>query len=109
MKERIIKIAAQSLILFAVIAVLVALYTGSAARAEQPDAGQLSVAVIDKRGVGQTRKEIESGMNDDVTYDRETKTLSWKIGDDYELLEDYTYYITFKVEDGEVGRTEAKR
>lgn len=109
MKENIIRNTAKGLLAFTVLTVLVLLNTGSSALAVVTDNTQPGIDVVDKRGVGQTKREIENGMNDEVIYDPETKTLTWNVGDNYQLMEEYTYYITFKVKDGELIRTELKR
>jgi len=108
-KEKIIRNTVKGLLMFTILIVPVLFYTGSAAQAEVTDNTQPGIDVVDKRGVGQTGREIENGMSDEVTYDPETKTLTWNIGDNYQLVEEYTYYITFKVMDGELIRTELKR
>lgn len=109
MKEKIIRNTAKGLLVFTILTVPVLLNTGSTALAEVTDNTQPGIDVVDKRGVGQTEREIGNGMNDEVIYDPETKTLTWNIGDDYQLMEEYTYYITFKVIDGELIRTGLRR
>jgi len=109
MKEQIMHGFVRGLILFIAVAVPVIVHTGSAALAEEEDANQPRIAVVDKRGVGQTQKEIDKGMNDEVVYDTETNTLTWNAGEAYQLMDDYTYYITFKMGEGEIKQAEVRR
>jgi len=87
-------------LLLGIIIILGLSHTGSAVHADENNRNKAAVSVVDKRGVGQTESESEAGMNNQAVYDETTSTVIWKIGKDYELVEGYTYYITFKIEDG---------
>jgi len=108
MKSIVVKNTIRGVLLFGIIAVLGLSHTGSAVHADENDINKAAVSVVDKRSVGQTENEIEAGMNNQAVYDEMTSTVTWKIGKNYELVEGYTYYITFKVEDGVVVPKESK-
>ena len=87
---------------------MAALFTGSQSKAASDAEHIPGIAVVDEKGVGQTEKEVNSGMNERVVYDQSTKTLLWNIGSEYQLVDNYTYYITFKVENGQIKAEECR-
>lgn len=101
MREETIKNSIRGVLLVCIIFIGL-IHTGSSVHAVPDMRRWPCIDVVDQRGVGQTENEVQAGMNDRAEYDPESGRVTWNIGKDYKLVEGYTYYVTFKVENGTV-------